>query len=130
MKMTLVARCVGVALLVLVSTVPQFITGVVVGGFNLMFLLALWVILVICFLRMNRRWAMFLALIGGLVMAVPPVPYYLLLLEDGFKFHFIGWNNVDWGTAYGVLFNLAFYVLMFSAAAFLLHRRPLRLDSD
>lgn len=123
MKMSVAARYLGIVFLVVISLVPQFITGVIVGSFNLIFLLVLWVILVICFLKVNARWATTLALFGGLAMAVPPVPYYLLVLENGFQFHFIGWNNMGWQAAYGILFFFAFYVTIFVATALLLRGR-------
>lgn len=111
-------------LLFLISIIPQVILLPLLGSINLLFLIAIWVILCAFVLLTPKPFAMAMAALGALAMAIPPSPNYAFPTNTGaLNFQFIGWGNVA-NALYGVVFFFVFYLVIFELAAFLT-RKPI-----
>lgn len=118
------ARYLLIALLVVVSFLPQLLVVGIFGDINLLFLAALWALLFLCFLKAPKGLAVFAAVIGALVMAIPPVPNYVWPGKHGLNIQFVGWNDVlEGGGLYGIVFFFMFYLIVFGVVAWLMNRR-------
>lgn len=124
MSLSAPVRYVLVALLVAASFLPPLIVVGLLGDINLLFLAALWLLLLPCFLKASRRLAICAVVVGALLMAVPPVPNYVWPGKNGLQIGFVGWNEMlEGGGLYGIVFFLVFYALVFGLVAWLLRRK-------
>lgn len=106
-------------LLFVVSTIPQFVLLPIFGGINLLLLVVVWVILCAFILLAPKPLAAFVAVLGSVMMAIPPVPNYVFPTNSGtLHFQFIGWKNVE-HALYSVVFFFVFYLVIFELAVFL-----------
>lgn len=110
-------------LLFLISVVPQIILAPFLSILNLLFLVALWIVLCAVALLGSRLATTSIAFIWAIAMAIPPAPNYVWFSNTGsLYFHFIGWRGVAYA-AYSTAFFFVFYLILFElAAAF--GRRP------
>lgn len=105
-------------LLFVVSTIPQIVLLPILGDINLLFLVAVWVILCASMWMGSKTLAVFVAALGALAMAIPPVPNYLFPTNSGsLSFQFIGWSAVG-HALYGAAFFFVFYLVIFELTAF------------
>lgn len=119
------ARFIQIAVLVVISFAPQFLTVGVFGEINFWFLALLWLVLFLCYFMASESLARVATIIAALAMAIPPVPNYVFPSEiSGWQLTWIGWKSLlEGGGLYGIAFFFVFYALLFGAVAWLLRRR-------
>lgn len=116
-----------VGLLFVLSIIPQLLMLPILGSINLLFLIAVWVILCAFTLFGPKPLAAAIAVLGAIAMAIPPIPNYAFPDNSGtLRLGFIGWENVA-HALYGTIFFFVFYLVIFELAAFLTERPRLEL---
>lgn len=111
-------------LLFLISVIPQVIMLPLLGSINLLFLIAVWVILCTFVFLTAKPIAIACGALAAMAMAIPPSPNYVFPTNAGvLQLQFIGWGNIA-NALYGTVFFFVFYLIIFELAVFL--ARPSR----
>lgn len=112
-----------IGLLFVISVIPQLLLMPIFGVINILFMIAIWVILCVFTLLGPKLAAACIAVVGAAAMAIPPVPNYLFPTNEGnIQFQFIGWHNL--ANSFGsVVFLFVFYFVVFELAAWLTRKK-------
>lgn len=124
MTKSMLLRVLLVAMLIVLSFIPQLLVVSVLGDINFALLAAIWLALFACFFRAGQSLITLAIWTGAAAMAIPPVPNYVAISQsDGPHLMWVGWSNLMTASGmYGVAFFLFFYGVIFWGASKLVQK--------
>jgi len=109
------------ATLVLLTLVPEALTVPILGYVNLAFTILLWAASIALSKALKTK-SFAAAVVFAIAMAMPPVPYYVSVVNGNTHFEFLGLDHVA-DSGWEIAYRFVIYLLICACVVWLLAKR-------